>query len=78
LEPQSPCRKPQCIKKNKLLCAGSCPELAAYQEYLLATEDKYSIAAPNYGGDDWNQVADAEIEGVNLSEYIDQLYEEPE
>ena len=38
-EPKSPCAKPECIGKNKLLCADQCQELAAYQEYLLKTHD---------------------------------------
>lgn len=38
---ESPCRKPECINKNKLHCADDCPELLAYQLYLARTHDPY-------------------------------------
>lgn len=50
-KPASPCAKPECIDKDKTECSKTCPELAAYQDFLLRTEDPYSRVAINYGDD---------------------------
>lgn len=57
----SPCARPECIKKNKLKCCETCPELMEYQRFLLLTEDRYSPPGIDYS--DENRMS------INTSNY---------
>ena len=48
MEPKSPCRRPECIGKDKMDCAANCKALCAYQIFLTLTEDKYSPPGIDY------------------------------
>lgn len=38
---RSPCQRPECVGKNRMLCADSCPELARYQRFLDKNYDRF-------------------------------------
>lgn len=45
IEPLSPCKKAECIKRDKTFCSEECLELAAYQRYLERIHDSYTPPA---------------------------------
>ena len=79
MEPRSPCSRPECLNKNKMLCLQSCPALKRYQEYLALTEDRYAPPAIDYTDDDRAGMdTDTELQTEFQSDPIFSEWQEPD